>query len=544
MGTDFSSLLSAIMPPSYVIPSDFDPSRHLSLVAKRRGVSPLKGMQKYLGTPGLLSMAGGLPNPDYFPFDELTANVLAHDQFPITPIGIATSRGTLDWLWNLFVTKPLKAAISVPKYSNQPDDIQLSTALQYQMAKGIPHYISLCREIVAKIHKPGYSNWEVLADDGNTDGWAKCVQTFCNPGEAVLYDEWTYPSALAAMKPYGVSAVPVAIDQQGMCSNNLREILESWDDNVRGSPRPHLMYIVPIGQNPTGATMGVERKQAIYDICVEYDVLIVEDDPYFFLQLGDYLPPAMRSTKYQDADQVFIDHLSPSFLRFDHQGRVIRLETFSKTIAPGCRLGWTTCAPLFAERLERASETSTQAPCGFSQVLVTTLLEQWKYEGYIRWLHGLAVQYARRRTLFVDLLMQKFDIEIQSPCVDSKRSANIVYSAYQKLSPYAADIEKGRRPHIFTFTPPTSGMFVWLKFNLDGHRRTPEDGDETTETLFWISVVKEGLLIGPGGMFAADQSVAKNSTAGHFRISFSTIKDEEMIAAVNMLAKAVDKFYA
>ena len=59
-----------------------------------------------------------------------------------------------------------------------------------------------------------------------------------------------------------------------------------------------------------------------------------------------------------------------------------------QTVAPGVRLGWFTCNPMFAERLERQGETSTQSPCGLGQALVTKLLSTWKYEGYIRWLRG------------------------------------------------------------------------------------------------------------------------------------------------------------
>lgn len=94
--------------------------------------------------------------------------------------------------------------------------------------------------------------------------------------------------------------------------------------------------------------MGGERKKAIYDICVEYggsiyerlqrhitdtyaDVIIVEDDPYYFLQEGDYKPKSERSavSVKHNADK-FLSSLAPSFLKFDYQGRVIRLDTFSK----------------------------------------------------------------------------------------------------------------------------------------------------------------------------------------------------------------------
>lgn len=73
------------------------------------------------------------------------------------------------------------------------------------------------------------------------------------------------------------------------------------------------------------------------------------------------------------------------------------MDTFSKTVAPGSRLGWTTSNTRFAERLLRASETSTQQPSGFAQAIVGKILETWGMEGWIRWLRGLRTQYRERR---------------------------------------------------------------------------------------------------------------------------------------------------
>lgn len=75
---------------------------------------------------------------------------------------------------------------------------------------------------------------------------------------------------------------------------------------------------------------------------------------------------------------------------FHRSQRVIRLDTFSKTIAPGCRMGWTTSNALFTERLTRASETSTQQPSGAMQVLLINLLvKTWGMSGWLRWLRGI-----------------------------------------------------------------------------------------------------------------------------------------------------------
>lgn len=110
-----------------------------------------------------------------------------------------------------------------------------------------------------------------LAHDAWYARWARAVATLCNKGEAILTSEWTYPSAMYTMMPYEVSVAPVAIDSQGMRSDNLLSVLKGWDQNIRGAPRytnipvlfglccspkydrPHVMYIVPNGQNPSGA---------------------------------------------------------------------------------------------------------------------------------------------------------------------------------------------------------------------------------------------------------------------------------------------------
>lgn len=87
----------------------------------------------------------------------------------------------------------------------------------------------------------------------------------------------------------------------------------------------------------------------------------------------------------------------PSFLQLDYQGRVIRLETFSKTLAPGSRLGFSITNPIFTERLLRAAEVEVQAPNGWSQVIITGLMQTWGIRGYLTWLANLRDEYQLRR---------------------------------------------------------------------------------------------------------------------------------------------------
>ncbi|KAF8192568.1 pyridoxal phosphate-dependent transferase [Pholiota molesta] len=527
-------------------PEAIDLSHHLSSVAKRRVQSPLKGLQKYYGKPGVLSLAGGLPHPSYFPFDEVKANALVSNTFS-ADASSSQPKGSLSWIWNLFSgSKDNIMPISIPKYPETPDDVNLAVALQYGLAKGIPQLQKIIQEFSTKVYRPAYANFATIIHAGNTDAWNKSVMTLCNPGEGILTSEWTYPSAIASMKPFGISPVPVKMDSQGMSSIGLRQVLSSWDEIARGMPRPHVMYIVPVGQNPTGATMLAQRKKEIYDICVEYDVIIVEDDPYYFLQEGPYVHPAQRPFNANGevpTDEKYIMSLAPSFLAFDYQGRVVRLDTFSKTIAPGSRLGWFTCHPIFAEKFERQAETSSQAPCGFGQTLITELLINWQFEGYLRWLKGLGAQYTQRRNFFLGCIFNKFHVELASASHNTRFPGSEVYLLSKKTPTSWYHNEKSVRKTLVSFVPPSSGMFVWMSLHFDSHPKFKKFGQESLEMQFWTALADAGLLVGPGTMFSARQLEAPDSAPGHLRISFSNAEFADLKKSVDIFATVLEEFH-
>lgn len=298
--------------------------------------------------------------------------------------------------------------------------------------------------------------------------------------------------------------------------------------------------------------MGATRKKDIYDICVEFDLLVVEDDPYYFLQQDAYVPKASRlsapsstssSTKGDsdsDAD-AYIAKLAPSYLKFDYQGRVIRLDTFSKTIAPGSRLGWFTCNKLFAERLERQGECSTQAPCGFGQSFVAQLLtKQWGFGGYVRWLRGLRAEYTMRRDIFVDALCNEFAVS-QSYAAQGVWAGCTAFVARPRpqLTSGRSNLEYADEKHafgtkpLFSFVPPSAGMFVWLRIHFENHPAfTGEPADTAKlEEKLWTLIADAGVLIGPGTYFAATPDIqAASPLEGHFRIAFSNAEVSYFLA--------------
>lgn len=199
--------------------------------------------------------------------------------------------------------------------------------------------------------------------------------------------------------------------------------------------------------------MSVERKKAIYEVCVKYDVIIVEDDPYYALQAGEYsLPDARPKSSSSETDEEFLKSLIPSFLRYDYQGRVVRIDTFSKTICPGSRLGYITSNPIFSERFLRANESSTQAPCGFAQALVAKLLvEEWGMPGWYRWLKGLKAQYRDRRDVLVDNLLQfggaQLEKRMENGTIELRTQAKVENDEWVAAKT------------LLSFVPPQGGMF-------------------------------------------------------------------------------------
>ncbi|KAL6309824.1 PLP-dependent transferase [Sparassis latifolia] len=518
-----------------------DLSHHLSDLSRARRPSPLKSLSKFFGRPGVISLAGGLPNEACFPFASISADALIPESFSLKN---APQESSLSWIWKLFgrgTPKERTTPISIPKYPDSPDDVNLAIALQYGTATGLPQLQRFIKEFVEKVYQPAYSDYTIMAHVGNTDGWSRVLQTLCNPGEGFLTEEWTYPSAVAGARPFALQPVPVAMDKEGMTSTDLRKVLSEWDESARGFKRPHVMYTVPIGQNPCGFTMGAQRKKEIYDICVEYDIIICEDDPYYFLQFGEYVQKSQRRSHSDNAIDAaqFLKTLAPTYLKFDYQGRVIRLDTFSKYIAPGSRLGWHTCSPLFAERLERQGETSTQAPCGFGQSLITQLLLNWKYDGYIRWLQGLAIQYTRRRDFFVDCFANEFDLK-RSTSDFSLWQGWDVYDGYTKPRNQFMS-EKKSSVKVLSFVPPTSGMFLWVKIYFENHPSFKDEDEQSLELQLCNKLGEAGLIICPGSFFAANDTEFKPGT-GHFRMSFSYEDLETLKKAVKIFRETTEKF--
>ena len=162
---------------------------------------------------------------------------LVPDSFSLQPV---QRESTLSWVWKLLgagTSKEKTAPLTVPKFPTSPDQINLATALQYGTAQGLVPLQKFLKEFIVKVYKPAYANCTILVQTGNTDGWSRAVLTLCNPGEMILTEEWTYPSALFSCAPFGIKPASVAMDSEGMRADDLRKVLSEWDEKARGAKR-------------------------------------------------------------------------------------------------------------------------------------------------------------------------------------------------------------------------------------------------------------------------------------------------------------------
>lgn len=285
----------------------------------------------------------GIPSPAIFPFETLSAQILPFNYLALDPprVPFKPKQSFLKWL--LGSVGPTET-ISIPKWADNPTDpmaIQLATSLQYQAATGPPAFPVWLRKYVETVFKPGYADWDVLLDVGATDAMTKVCNMMLNEGDSVLVEEWTYPGAMNAYLPYDVNVVGLKMDAEGIIAEHMDKVLGSWDSDKQG-PRPRMLYTVPTGQNPTGATMLAQRRKEVYDICSKYDVIIVEDEPYYCLFTGPYVPKyaelsplTQRQLEEEKLEgkkgaEAFLKALPPSFLRFDTDGRVIRFDVSAR----------------------------------------------------------------------------------------------------------------------------------------------------------------------------------------------------------------------
>jgi len=253
-------------------------------------------------------------------------------------------------------------------------------ALQYGSGQGHPKLREQICEVMA-LEGIRANPDDVLVTTGSQQALDLISRIFIDPGDVVLAEAPSYVGALGTFHQYEASVVHVETDEEGLVPQGLRNAIVS----VRATGRKiKFLYMIPNYQNPSGVLLPAERRTEILNICREAGIFVVEDNPYGLLGFDKPSPNAMRA---EDSENV------------------IYLGTFSKTIAPGLRVGWALVPPSLKEKLVIASESSILCPSNFAQLTISSYLAEQPWRDQIASFCDL---YKTRRDAMLESLDEYF----------------------------------------------------------------------------------------------------------------------------------------
>ncbi len=386
------------------------------------GSSVIRELLKLTQKAGLISFAGGLPAPSVFPIPQFEA---------------AAARILRD---------------------NGPQ------ALQYSPTEG---YMPLRELIADKMNRYGIQATpdNIIITTGAQQALDIIGKILIDPGDIILTETPTYLGALQAWKAYQAEFVTVPIDHDGICVD------ERLEKALRVGPK--MMYILPNFQNPAGVTLSLERRKKLVQIADHHGIPIIEDDPYGDLRFeGEHLPPLL----VLDA-QLQANRRSATSDKDFSMGDVIYLGTFSKTLAPGLRLGWMVAPPHVIKGCVMSKQGADLHTSTFNQMLAYEVAK----DGFIDEHKQLIRRVYRERR-------------------------DVMLAAMEKHFPADTD-----------WTHPEGGLFLWVTF--------PKGIDAA---VLLEKAIENNVAFVPGAAFYPGGAAPTNRDSGRFNFSNATPEQIEI----------------
>ncbi len=315
--------------------------------------SPAGDILAMMGDPTLIKFSGGNPASDSFPIDKIT-----------------------EFSNDILTNKPL-------------------SVLEYGLTEG---YHPLLEEAKKFFNRDG----NVVRDDdmmvctSGSQQIADCLaKVICNEGDIVLTEDPSFLGVLDSIRSNGANLVGVKMEDDGIDLADLEEKLQM-------KPTPKFIYVIPNFQNPTGITMSLEKRKAVYELCKKYGVLILEDNPYGQLRFsGESVPPIKA---------------------FDEEGIVVYAASFSKIIAPGIRVACAVGKPEILSAIKKAKFLNDVHSTTWSQVICERILATCDMDAHIEKLKEI---YGAKNKIMQDEMAKNFHPSVK-------------------------------------YTKPEGGMFVWV----------------------------------------------------------------------------------
>jgi len=393
---------------------------------QRMQSSAVRELLKLTEHPEMISFAGGLPAPEVFPVD----------QFQEACQSILGQHGR--------------------------------QALQYSTTEG---YRPL-REMIAR-HTARYGIHvepeNILITSGSQQALDLIGKIFINPGDRLLVEKPTYVGALQAWNAYQAEYITIALDDEGLQTDELEAALRAG---------PKFIYVLPNFHNPAGVTLARERRQRLVELADRYGVPLIEDDPYGQLRYeGEHLPPlAVLDRQLQGREGM------------PYSGNVLYLSTFSKTLAPGLRLGWVVAPAEVIQRLVQAKQGADLHTSTLAQMIAFEVAREGFLDRHVRFIRTV---YRERRDAMFATLRRYFPADVH-------------------------------------WTTPQGGLFLWVTL--------PEPMD-ATEIL--QAAIAENVAFVPGAAFFADGS-GRNT----FRLNFSNASPARIKEGIRRLGTVLERALA
>lgn len=277
--------------------------------------SAIREIFKVLVDPEVIALSAGSPDPGSYPTKEMTAignDIFAND---------------------------------------------LVTTLQYGTTEGYTPLREQTKKRLMEKYQTGTEADDVIITTGGQQTISLFTQTMINRGDVVVCEEPSFIGALNAFRSFGAQLKGVPMDEEGMRMDKLEEVLATTE-NVK------FIYVIPTFQNPSGRTMTLERRKQLLEIAKKYDVLILEDNPYFELRYEGEPVPTVKS--------------------MDTEGRVVYAGSYSKVLSPGMRIGFCLANKDIINRMVVCKQVSDVHTNMYFQMLVSRYLDTYDLDAHIK----------------------------------------------------------------------------------------------------------------------------------------------------------------
>ena len=288
--------------------------------ASRMKGSKIRELLKHASMPGVISLGGGMPDPNNFPFDEVKSVI------------------------------------------NKWDNKKAMAAMQYGPTNGYPPLVDALTNRMIEKKNINMTNQQLVITVGAQQAIFLMAKIFIDPDDIIIIEEPSFIGAIAAFLSNSAKLVCAPLDDDGVDIEYLENLIKKL--KAQGK-KIKFFYTIPNFQNPAGVTMSGKKRKALYELSLKYNLVILEDDPY-----GDLY--------FTESSNNYIP-----IKAFGNDAPIVYLGSFSKILCPGFRLGWLVGANPIIDKITLAKQSLDACSSSFGQVIAFDYLKASLIDDYL-----------------------------------------------------------------------------------------------------------------------------------------------------------------